>query len=117
MDKEEKEIELPSKGGKGGPKKRPSTASGTPTSAVAATPGAGARAPVKTIAAPPHTALFSAAATPAPTVPAPAVTPPATHTGLPQQVISFNNIISRSLDQKYLMLNWFDYVFVKLCCF
>lgn len=87
MDKEEKEIELPSKAGKGGAKKRASAPSGTPSSGAAATPGAGAgaRAPVKTLAAPPHTALFSAAA-PAPAVPQPPATPPATHTGLPQQV-------------------------------
>ncbi|KAL0895860.1 hypothetical protein ABMA27_011883 [Loxostege sticticalis] len=90
MEKEEKEIEMPSKGGKGGAKKRTSATPGTPSSAAAAPAGvgtgAGPRAPVKTMAAPPHTALFGNTTTTAPTVPAPAATPPATHTGLPQQV-------------------------------
>ncbi|XP_028169621.1 bromodomain-containing protein 3 [Ostrinia furnacalis] len=82
MEKEEKEVEMPSKGGKGGAKKRTSTTGAPP---AAAAPGAPPRAPVKTLAAPPHTALFGNT-TAAPTVPAPAATPPATHTGLPQQV-------------------------------
>lgn len=104
MEKEEKEIEMPSKGGKGGAKKRTSATPGTPSSAASAPPGAGAgagpRAPVKTMAAPPHTALFGNTTTTAPTVPAPAATPPATHTGLPQQV---NNVPIDSLVNLYIL--------------
>jgi hypothetical protein len=85
MDKEEKEIELPSKGGKGGVKKRAPSTGVTPSTPVPVAPGSAPRAPVKTITAPPHPAMFTSNAT-APTVPAPAATPPATHTGLPQQV-------------------------------
>ncbi|CAH0747512.1 unnamed protein product [Diatraea saccharalis] len=83
MEKEEKEIELPSKGPKGVAKKRTIVPGGTP-SVGTPTAASGPRAPVKSITAPPHP-LFTANTT-APTVPTPAATPPATHTGLPQQV-------------------------------
>ncbi|XP_061714070.1 bromodomain-containing protein 3-like isoform X1 [Cydia pomonella] len=88
MDKEEKEIEVPSKGGKGGVKKR--TTGGSSGGSASASGGGGARgAAVKTMPAPPHPALVGSTnttTTPALTLATPSVTPPATHTGLPQQV-------------------------------
>lgn len=75
MDKEEKEIEMPSKGGKASTKKRASGPIG-PT-VPAATPH---KAPVKAPA--PIPALVGSTNT----TTTPSVTPPATHTGLPQQV-------------------------------
>ncbi|XP_049698046.1 bromodomain-containing protein 3 isoform X2 [Helicoverpa armigera] len=91
MDKEEKEIEAPSKGGKGGVKKR-----GTSTPGAAAVGAAGGATPAAAAAAPrapkpappaPHPALVgSTNTTTTPALPAPPATPPATHTGLPQQV-------------------------------
>ncbi|CAD0195571.1 unnamed protein product [Chrysodeixis includens] len=91
MDKEEKEIEAPSKGGgKGGVKKRGTLPSGAGLGAGAtpavATPGA-VRAAVKAMPAAPHPALVgSTNTTTTPAISAPPATPPATHTGLPQQV-------------------------------
>lgn len=81
MDKEEKEIEMPAKAGKGAGKKRGG-------GAVAGVAGI-VRAPsVKraSSAAPPHPAAVVRAVPTPPAIPTPAATPPATHTGLPQQV-------------------------------
>ncbi|XP_049887175.1 bromodomain-containing protein 3-like isoform X3 [Pectinophora gossypiella] len=91
MDKEEKEIELPSKGSKGGAKKRTSSAAGPV--AAATTPSAGAAAAAagpragggKTLVAPHPALVGSTNTTTAPALP-PQAAPPATHTGLPQQV-------------------------------
>lgn len=95
MDKEEKEIEMPSKGGKAAGKKRGTSTGSTPGggtgagvgAGVAATGGAGAtptpRAPAKPPAPAPPPALVGSTNT----TTAPAATPPATHAGLPQQVI------------------------------
>uniref|UniRef100_A0A2H1WGE6 SFRICE_001097 n=1 Tax=Spodoptera frugiperda TaxID=7108 RepID=A0A2H1WGE6_SPOFR len=90
MDKEEKEIEAPSKGGKGGVKKRGTSTPGA-VGAVGAGGAAGAPSPAprtaKPPAAAPHPALVgSTNTTTTPAIPAPPATPPATHTGLPQQV-------------------------------
>ncbi|XP_060809601.1 bromodomain-containing protein 3 isoform X2 [Amyelois transitella] len=84
MDKEEKEIEPPSKGGKGGGAKK--RVSGPPATPGGTTPGTGAavRPPVKA-AAGMLPAMFPAAPA-ATSAPPAATTPPATHTGLPQQV-------------------------------
>lgn len=87
MDKEEKEIETPSKGGKGVVKKR---GGGGSTSAVPSTPAPTPtpRPVVKALPPPPpHPVVVgSTNTTTTPAITAPAVTPPATHTGLPQQV-------------------------------
>ncbi|XP_045761111.1 bromodomain-containing protein 3-like isoform X1 [Maniola jurtina] len=89
MDKEEKEIEMPSNSSKSTVKKRAGGSSAT-AGAGAATPGAaaGARAtPAKPAAPAPLPAFVgSTNTTTTPTLSAPAATPPATHTGLPQQV-------------------------------
>lgn len=76
MDKEEKEIEAPSKGGKGGSTKKRASGPVGPT-VPAATPH---KVPVKAPA--PIPALVGSTNT----TTTPSVTPPATHTGLPQQV-------------------------------
>ncbi|KAJ0181087.1 hypothetical protein K1T71_003172 [Dendrolimus kikuchii] len=91
MDKEEKEIEVPSKGGKGSVKKRGTGAgsAGGGGAGGGAGAGTGARAVAKAPPAPPHPAVVgSTNTTTAPALAAPAPTPPATHTGLPQQVAS-----------------------------
>lgn len=94
MDKEEKEIEAPSKAGKGAVKKRgtgtSSTGSTGGTGGTGTTPSTGVsiRATVKASSAPPHPALVgSTNTTTAPALTTPQPTPPATHTGLPQQVL------------------------------
>ncbi|XP_075986622.1 homeotic protein female sterile-like isoform X2 [Anticarsia gemmatalis] len=89
MDKDEKEIEAPSKGGKGGVKKRGTSSSGGagPGGATPAPAGPPARPAVKALPPPPHPALVgSTNTTTTPAITTPSVTPPATHTGLPQQV-------------------------------
>lgn len=89
MDKEEKEIETPSKGGKSAVKKRPgSSAPGTPAAAPPVP------RPVK-VPAPPPAVVGSTNSTTAPALP-PAAAPapaPATHTGLPQQVIYYSLLL------------------------
>ncbi|XP_050665313.1 bromodomain-containing protein 3 isoform X2 [Leptidea sinapis] len=86
MDKEEKEIEMPSNSSKGSQKKRPGgsssvSASSTPVPAISSR-----STPVKAIPSTPLPAFVgSTNTTTTPTLTAPA-TPPATHTGLPQQV-------------------------------
>lgn len=108
MDKEEKEIEAPSKGGKGGVKKRNTStpaAAGLagPPSATPATPTP-ARAP-KPAPPAPHPALVgSTNTTTTPAIPAPPATPPATHTGLPQQVRSYS----------YRSLLWYELYKIEL---
>ncbi|KAJ8734130.1 hypothetical protein PYW07_014681 [Mythimna separata] len=90
MDKEEKEIEAPSKGGKGTVKKRGTSTPGAgagAAGAAAATPTVPApRAPKPTPGAPHPALVGSTNTTTTPALPAPPATPPATHTGLPQQV-------------------------------
>ncbi|XP_068628917.1 bromodomain-containing protein 3-like isoform X2 [Battus philenor] len=92
MDKEEKEIEVPSNSAKAGVKKRTSGSSGSVGGAGAgagATPGGALppRAPVKAAPATPlPTFVGSTNTTTTPALTASAATPPATHTGLPQQV-------------------------------
>ncbi|XP_037963728.2 bromodomain-containing protein 3-like isoform X2 [Plutella xylostella] len=86
MEKEEKEIETPSKGAKGGAKKRPG---GSSTGAAVPAAAPPAPAPPRAVKAPPHPALVgSTNSTTAPALPTAAPVPPvaATHTGLPQQV-------------------------------
>ncbi|CAG5018839.1 unnamed protein product [Parnassius apollo] len=95
MDKEEKEIEVPSNSAKAGVKKRTGGSGGSVGGAGAgagagAVAGAGAlpvRAPVKVAPTTPLPAFVgSTNTTTTPTLTASAATPPATHTGLPQQV-------------------------------
>lgn len=76
MDKEEKELETPSKGGKAASTKKRASGPVGPT-VPAVTPH---KAPVKVPA--PIPALVGSTNT----TTTPSVTPPATHTGLPQQV-------------------------------
>lgn len=103
MDKEEKEIETPSNSAKGGVKKRtggsstgvvtggPVVVAGAGAGAGAATLGARTSA-VKPLAPAPHPAFVgSTNTTTTPTLTAPSATPPATHTGLPQQVLVLFN--------------------------
>ncbi|CAG4924831.1 unnamed protein product [Colias eurytheme] len=87
MDKEEKEIEVPSNSGKGTVKKRSGGSSGGVPASSVSTPTVGARStPVKAIPSTPLPAFVgSTNTTTTPTLTAPA-TPPATHAGLPQQV-------------------------------
>nr|XP_032512395.1 bromodomain-containing protein 3-like isoform X2 [Danaus plexippus plexippus] len=92
MDKEEKEIEMPSNSGKSGVKKRVggSSVGGPPmagTGSMPASPALTSRAAVKPLPPAPHPNFVgSTNTTTTPTLTAPSVTPPATHTGLPQQV-------------------------------
>lgn len=93
MEKEEKEIETPSKGAKGGAKKRPG---GSSTGAAVPAAAPPAPAPPRAVKAPPHPALVgSTNSTTAPALPTAAPVPPvaATHTGLPQQVNCWIHIL------------------------
>ncbi|XP_052737200.1 bromodomain-containing protein 3-like isoform X2 [Bicyclus anynana] len=88
MDKEEKEIEMPSNSNKSAVKKRTGGSSGgavTPAPAPAG-PRATPSAPAKPAPAPLPAFVGSTNTTTTPTLSAPQATPPATHTGLPQQV-------------------------------
>lgn len=88
MDKEEKEIEAPSKGAKGAVKKR---GTGGPSATVGGTPATptvpASRPAVKALPPAPHPVVVgSTNTTTTPAITTPSITPPATHTGLPQQV-------------------------------
>ncbi|GBP55502.1 Bromodomain-containing protein 3 [Eumeta japonica] len=127
MDKEEKEIELPSKGAKG-VKKRAGSVGGVPgTGAGAASgPGTGVRGssnkPVATAtaAAAPHPGLVgSTNTTTAPALAAlPPATPPATHTGLPQQPIYFFNLKKSVAEAHQLLLEGYNETALsdRTCC-
>ncbi|XP_039745176.1 bromodomain-containing protein 3-like isoform X2 [Pararge aegeria] len=92
MDKEEKELESPSNSNKSVVKKRTgSSTGGTVAGSAPSGPAASARAtpstPAKPAAPAPLPAFVgSTNTTTTPTLSAPVATPPATHTGLPQQV-------------------------------
>ncbi|XP_041974160.1 bromodomain-containing protein 3-like isoform X2 [Aricia agestis] len=83
MEKEEKEIEMPSNSNKGSVKKR---AGSSGPGGAAGAGGAGAVPPRTVKAVPPHPTFVGSTNTTTTPLAAPPATPPATHTGLPQQV-------------------------------